>query len=166
MRMQKISPCLWFAEEAQEAVDFYTGIFKSSRVIGTTRYSEVGFEMHRRPAGSVMSIVFELEGQTFTALNGGPLFKFTEAVSLQIYCKTQGEIDHYWNALTQGGDPSAQQCGWLKDKYGLSWQVVPDVLADMINQNDPLVTDRVMAAMMEMKKLDLNTLQQAIDGGD
>jgi len=166
MRMQKISPCLWFADEAQEAVDFYIGIFKDSRVIGMTRYSEVGFEMHRRPAGSVMSIVFELEGQTFTALNGGPLFKFTEAVSLQIYCKTQREIDHYWNALTEGGDPSAQQCGWLKDKYGLSWQVVPELLADMINQNDPLVTDRVMAAMMEMKKLDLERLQQAIDGGD
>ena len=166
MRMQKISPCLWFADEAQEAVDFYIGIFKDSRVIGMTRYSEVGFEMHRRPAGSVMSIVFELEGQTFTALNGGPLFKFTEAVSLQIYCKTQREIDHYWNALTEGGDPSAQQCGWLKDKYGLSWQVVPELLADMINQNDPLVTDSDMAAMMEMNKLDLERLQQAIDGGD
>ncbi|WP_297844799.1 VOC family protein [Pseudomonas sp.] len=166
MRMQKISPCLWFADEAQEAVDFYTGIFKNSRVIGMTRYSEVGFEMHRRPAGSVMSIVFELEGQTFTALNGGPLFKFTEAVSLQIYCKTQGEIDHYWNALTAGGDSAAQQCGWLKDKYGLSWQVVPELLADMINHNDPKITDRVMAAMMEMKKLDLDMLQQAIDGGD
>ncbi|MEB0041455.1 MULTISPECIES: VOC family protein [unclassified Pseudomonas] len=162
--IQKLSPCLWFAEEAEEAVEFYTGIFKDSRILGLTRYSKVGFEMHHRPAGSVMSIMFELEGQRFTALNGGPLFTFTEAVSLQIYCKTQAEIDHYWNALTVGADVSAQQCGWLKDKFGLSWQVVPELLAEMINQTDPQVTDRVMSAMMEMKKLDLNALQQAVDG--
>ncbi|MDB6048787.1 MAG: 3-demethylubiquinone-9 3-methyltransferase [Pseudomonas sp.] len=165
MQMKKISPCLWFADDAEQAVGFYTGLFKDSRIIGVTYYSEVGFDMHHRPAGSVMSIIFQLEGQTFTALNGGPLFTFTEAVSLQIYCKTQAEIDHYWNALTEGGDPAAQQCGWLKDKYGVSWQVLPELLSEMINYNDARTTDRVMAAMMDMKKLDMDTLQQAIDGG-
>lgn len=158
---QKITPCLWFDDQAEEAVAFYTRIFKDSRVMGTTYYGEAGFEVHGRPAGSVMSIIFELEGQTFTVLNGGPMFTFNEAISLQIYCQTQAEIDHYWDALTADGDPAAQQCGWLKDKFGVSWQVVPNLLMDMIDHSDAEKSGRVMMAMLQMKKLDLKKLEQA-----
>lgn len=162
--LQKITPCLWFDDQAEHAVAFYTGLFQDSRVIGTTYYGEAGFEVHRRPAGSVMSIIFELEGQTFTALNGGPVFTFNEAISLQIYCQTQAEIDHYWDALTAGGPPAAQQCGWLKDKFGVSWQVVPNLLTDMIEHSDAQKSGRVMMAMLQMKKLDLKKLEQAFAG--
>src|SRR5689334_10059287 len=121
----RITPCLWFAEEAEAAAGFYTGIFPNSRVTAVSRYTEAGFEVHHRPAGSVMTVAFELDGQPFTALNGGPVFTFNEAVSLQVSCSDQAEIDYYWEQLGAGGDPKAQQCGWLKDRYGLSWQVVP-----------------------------------------
>jgi predicted 3-demethylubiquinone-9 3-methyltransferase (glyoxalase superfamily) len=163
--LQKVAPCLWFDDQAEHAVAFYTGIFKNSRIIGTTHYGEAGFEVHQRPAGSVMSIIFELEGQTFTVLNGGPVFTFNEAISLQIYCQTQAEIDHYWNALTAGGAPEAQQCGWLKDKFGVSWQVVPNLLLDMIDHSDAEASGRVMMAMLQMKKLDLKRLKQAFAAG-
>src|SRR2546425_5054981 len=119
-KIQRIAPCLWFDNQAEEAAKLYTGIFKKSKIVSISRYSEAGFEIHRRPAGSVMVVAFELEGQAFTALNGGPIFKFNEAVSLQVYCEDQDEIDYYWERLGEGGDPKAQQCGWVKDKDGLS----------------------------------------------
>src|SRR5262245_24554029 len=126
--MQKITPCLWFDSSAEEAARFYTSIFKNSKIGKIARYGEAGREIHGRPAGSVMTVEFEIDGQTFTALNGGPIFKFNEAISFQVMCETQDEIDSYWEKLSQGGDNAAQQCGWLKDKYGLSWQIVPTVL--------------------------------------
>jgi predicted 3-demethylubiquinone-9 3-methyltransferase (glyoxalase superfamily) len=161
---QPLIPCLWFDTQAEEAARFYTGIFKNSKLGAITRYTEVGHEVHGRPAGTVMTVEFELNGQTFTALNGGPHFKFNEAVSFQIMCRTQEEIDHYWNKLTQGGDPKAQQCGWLKDKFGLSWQVVPTVLEEMIKDPDREKSGRAMEAMLQMKKLDIAALERAFEG--
>lgn len=162
--LQKISTGLWFADEAEEAAQFYTGIFKNSRIVLITRYGTAGFEAHHRPPGSVMVVAFELDGHAFTALNGGPLFKFNEAISLQVNCATQQEIDHFWDALTAGGDPKAQQCGWLKDKFGLSWQVVPDNMDELFtNENSP-GTQRTMEAMLTMKKIDIATLRRAHDG--
>ena len=162
--LQKISTGLWFADEAEEAAQFYTGIFKNSRIVLITRYGTAGFETHHRPPGSVMVVAFELDGHAFTALNGGPLFKFNEAISLQVNCATQQEIDHFWDALTAGGDPKAQQCGWLKDKFGLSWQVVPDNMDELFtNENSP-GTQRTMEAMLTMKKIDIATLCRAHDG--
>src|SRR3954470_18259138 len=153
-RIQKIAPCLWFDDQAEEAAKYYCGIFKNSRIVIVTRYGKAGYEVHRRPAGSVMVVAFELEGQPFTALNGGPLFKFNEALSLQVYCETQEEIDHYWERLSAGGDPRAQQCGWLKDRYGISWQVVPSRMEDLVKEGGEK-GDRVMSALLKMKKLDL-----------
>lgn len=157
----RISPCLWFDSEAEQAAGFYTRIFKNSRIVSTTRYGKAGFEQHHRPAGSVMVVVFELDGQEFTALNGGPIFRFTEAISFQINCETQAEIDHYWEKLSAGGDPKAQQCGWLKDKYGLSWQVVPTMMAELFENGNSAKADRVMEAMLRMKKLDIAKLEKA-----
>src|SRR5919201_4781644 len=134
--IHRIAPCLWFDHQAEEAARFYTGVFKNSRIVAISKYGEAGFEIHRRPAGSVMTVAFELEGQAFTALNGGPAFKFNEAVSLQINCSNQEEVDYYWEKLSAGGDPKAQACGWLKDKYGLSWQVTPTVLLDLIKDQE------------------------------
>jgi predicted 3-demethylubiquinone-9 3-methyltransferase (glyoxalase superfamily) len=162
--VQKISPCLWFDSEAEEAARFYTGIFKNSRIVTITRYGKAGFEAHHRPAGSVMTVLFELEGQQFTALNGGPVFKFNEAVSFQIHCKTQKDIDYYWEKLSAGGDPNAQQCGWLKDKYGLSWQVVPTMMSDLFKDEKSAKSQRVMQAMLPMKKLDIAQLKKAATG--
>jgi len=133
---QKITPCLWFDDQAEEAVDFYTAIFKKSRIANITRYGEAGHDVHGKPAGTVMTVAFELDGQTFTALNGGPIFKFNEAISSQVNCDTQEEVDYYWEKLSEGGDEKAQQCGWLKVKYGVSWQVVPRVLPEMITDPD------------------------------
>ena len=161
---QLITPCLWFDSEAEEAARFYTGVFKNSRIAAVTRYSEAGREVHGRPAGSVMTVEFELNGQTFTALNGGPHFKFNEAVSFQIMCRDQEEVDYYWKRLGEGGDPKAQQCGWLKDKYGLSWQVVPTGMVEMLNDPDREKADRAMEAMLQMKKLDIGELQRAFEG--
>jgi predicted 3-demethylubiquinone-9 3-methyltransferase (glyoxalase superfamily) len=162
---QPITPCLWFDTQAEEAARFYTGIFKNSRTGTITRYGEAGHEVHGRPAGTVMTVEFELNGQPFTALNGGPDFKFNEAISFQIMCRTQEEVDHYWNQLSQGGDLKAQQCGWLKDKYGLSWQVVPTVLVEMMSDPDREKSGRAMEAMLKMKKLDITALKRAFDGG-
>ena len=162
--IQKITPCLWFDGQAEEAAKFYTGIFKNSKITEVSRYGEAGREAHGQPAGTVMTVAFELEGQAFTALNGGPIFKFTEAVSLQIDCETQAEVDHYWEKLTAGGDVNAQQCGWLKDKYGLSWQVVPRVLMEMITDPDTKKSGRVMEAMLQMKKIDIARLKRAYAG--
>ena len=160
---QKISPCLWFDSEAEEAARFYTGIFKNSRITAVTHYTKAGFEIHKRPPGSVMTVLFELDGQQFTALNGGPVFNFNEAVSLQVFCDTQDEIDYYWEKLSAGGDPSAQQCGWLKDRYGLSWQVVPSMMDEIFEDEKSPGAQRAMEEMLRMKKLDIAKLQLAYD---
>ena len=162
-RIQKIAPCLWFDDQAEEAAKYYCGIFKNSRIVTVTRYGKAGYEVHRRPAGSVMVVAFELEGQPFTALNGGPIFKFNEAISLQVYCDTQEEIDYYWERLMAGGDERAQQCGWLKDRYGVSWQVVPSIMQDLVKDGGEK-GDRVMSALLKMKKLDLAALRRAAAG--
>ncbi|MEA3153225.1 MAG: hypothetical protein QOK44_814 [Betaproteobacteria bacterium] len=161
---QKISPCLWFDNQAEQAANFYISIFKNSKIIQISRYGEVGQEVHGRPPGSVMTVAFELDGQMFTGLNGGPIFKFNEAVSFQVYCDTQKEVDHYWDKLSAGGDEKAQQCGWLKDKYGLSWQVVPRVLIDMVTDSDAQKSQRVFGAMLQMKKIDIEKLNKAYAG--
>ena len=162
--VQRISPCLWFDSEAEQAARFYTGIFKNSRIVTITRYGKAGFETHHRPAGSVMTVLFELDGQEFTALNGGPLFKFNEAISFQVNCKTQKDIDYYWEKLSAGGDPKAQQCGWLKDKYGVSWQVVPTIMAELFKDENSAKAQRTMEAMLPMKKLDIAELKRANAG--
>jgi predicted 3-demethylubiquinone-9 3-methyltransferase (glyoxalase superfamily) len=158
---RRIAPCLWFDHEAEEAAKFYTSVFPNSRIVETSRYGEAGKEVHGRPPGSVMTVGFELDGQPFTALNGGPVFKFNEAISLQVSCETQQEVDHYWSRLSEGGDPNAQQSGWLKDKYGVSWQVVPRVLSELIKDPDPAKSGKVMEALLRMKKLDIAALQRA-----
>jgi predicted 3-demethylubiquinone-9 3-methyltransferase (glyoxalase superfamily) len=160
----KISPCLWFDNQAEEAAKFYVGIFKKSRITKISRYGEAGKEITRRPPGSVMTVAFELEGQPFTALNGGPLFKFNEAVSLQVHCKTQKDVDYYWEKLGAGGDRNAQQCGWLKDKYGLSWQIIPEGMEEMLSDPKSKKSQRAFAAMLQMKKLDIAALKRAYDG--
>jgi predicted 3-demethylubiquinone-9 3-methyltransferase (glyoxalase superfamily) len=160
----RIAPCLWFDDRAEEAARFYVGIFKNSKIREISRYSDAGHEVHGRPAGSVMAVSFELDGQPFTALNGGPLFKFSEAISFQISCETQEEVDHYWSKLSAGGDKNAQQCGWLKDRFGLSWQVVPTVLLQMLMDPDPAKSKRAMEAMLQMKKLDITNLKRAHAG--
>lgn len=151
----KITPFLWFDHQAEEAATFYTSIFPNSRITQIARYSDVG----PGPAGSVMTIGFELDGQPYTALNGGPHFKFNEAVSFVVHCKSQQEVDHYWDNLIAGG--AASQCGWLKDKFGLSWQIVPDILIELMQDKDPRKARNVVAAMMKMIKLDIATLQKA-----
>jgi predicted 3-demethylubiquinone-9 3-methyltransferase (glyoxalase superfamily) len=160
----RISPCLWFADQAEEAAKFYTGIFKNSRITSISRYSEAGQSVHRRPPGSVMVVEFELDGQPFSALNGGPLFTFNEAISLQVTCDTQEEIDYYWDKLSKGGDPKAQQCGWLKDRFGLSWQVVPAGMAEFLKDAESAGAKRAMEAMLGMKKIDLAALERARAG--
>lgn len=162
--LQKITPFLWFDSQAEEAARFYTSIFKNSKLGHVSRYSEAGKEIHGREPGSAMTVEFEIEGQPFTALNGGPIFQFTEAISFQIHCETQAEVDHYWDNLSAGGDPGAQQCGWLKDKFGVSWQVVPNILAKLLGDPDPNRSKRAMNAMLQMKKLDIAKLQQAAAG--
>ena len=163
-RIQRIRPCLWFDDQGEQAARFYTGIFKNSRIVTITRYGKAGFEIHRRPAGSVMTVEFELDGQRFTALNGGPQFKFNEAISLGVHCETQDEIDHYWEKLSAGGDPNAQQCGWLKDRYGVSWQVVPTTLTEMVTDEKSEASQRAFEAMLRMKKLDIAAMKRAYDG--
>lgn len=162
--MQRITPCLWFDDRAEEAAAFYTAIFRNSRIVSISRYGEVGHEVQRRPAGTVMTVAFELDGQAFTALNGGPLFRFNEAISFQVHCETQEDVDYYWETLSAGGDDKAQQCGWLKDKYGVSWQVIPGVLLEMIGDPDPERSQRAMAAMLQMKKIDIEALRCAYAG--
>ncbi len=156
--MQKITPCLWFDKNAEKAVDFYLSIFKNSKKGAVSHYGKEGFEIHGMPEGTVLTIDFELNGQKFVALNGGPAFKFNEAVSFMITCEDQEEIDYYWEKLTEGGDPKSQQCGWLKDKFGLSWQVTPkDMDAYMRGPN----SEKVMAVLLKMKKLVIADLEKA-----
>lgn len=157
--MQKITPFLWFNTEAEEAAQFYTSIFKNSKITKTTRYTGAGAKASGRPEGSVMTVAFEINGQSFTAINGGPIFKFTEAISFVINCDSQDEIDHYWEKLSEGGDPRSQQCGWLKDKYGLSWQIVPAQLGELMS--DPSKAQKVMSEILKMKKIDIKALQEA-----
>jgi predicted 3-demethylubiquinone-9 3-methyltransferase (glyoxalase superfamily) len=174
---------LWFDNQAEEAVKFYVSIFsavggsppafighnrragasggRNSKIGSVTRYDEAAAKAAGRPMGSVMIATFELEGQKFVALNGGPLFKFTEAISFVVNCESQEEVDHYWNRLSEGGDAKAQQCGWLKDKFGVSWQIVPTVLGELLGDPDPVKSQRVMKAMLQMKKIDIKTLNQA-----
>jgi len=162
--VQKITPCLWFDQQAEEAARFYTSIFKNSRIGNISHYGEAGREIHGMPAGTVLTVDFELEGQSFTALNGGPMFKFNEAISFQVHCETQQELDYYWDKLSQGGDQKAQQCGWLKDKFGASWQVVPTILPKLLMDPDPKKSQRTMQALLQMKKLDIEKLKQAHAG--
>jgi predicted 3-demethylubiquinone-9 3-methyltransferase (glyoxalase superfamily) len=153
--MQKITPFLWFDDKAEEAMNFYTSVFKNSKIVSVTRYGGAG----PGSKGTIMTAAFQLEGQDFVALNGGPLFKFTEAISFVVECETQEEVDEFWEKLSGGGQPG--RCGWLKDKYGLSWQIVPNVLGEMLNDSDPAKSERVMNAMLQMDKLDIKTLEQA-----
>src|SRR5262245_22127159 len=164
MALKKFTPCLWFDDQGEEAAKFYTAIFPNSMIVTVTHYSEAGQEIHGKKPGSVMTVEFELNGQPFTALNGGPIFKFNEAISFQIHCDTQEEIDRYWEKLGAGGDPNAQQCGWLKDRYGLSWQVVPTEMLNLFGDPDRARAGRAMQAMLGMKKLDLAALRRAADG--
>lgn len=164
MKIQKISTCLWFDTEAEDAVNFYTSIFRNSQICRITRYGKEGHEIHQMPEGSVMTVEFELEGHKFLALNGGPGFHFNEAISFIINCDSQEEIDFYWDKLSAGGDEKAKQCGWLKDQFGLSWQVVPPVLSTMLQDSDSKRSARVMRAMLQMKKIDIHELEEAYEG--
>lgn len=157
--MARITPMLWFDHQAEEAAGFYASIFPNSKIGPVSRYGESGLG----PKGSVMVVAFELDGRPFTALNGGPMFKFTEAISLVVNCADQKEVDHYWDRLTDGGAPV--QCGWLKDRYGLSWQVVPTILPELMSGSDPVRSQRVVAAMMQMVKLDIGQLKKAYEQG-
>ena len=163
-RVQRISPCLWFDDQAEPAARYYTGIFPNSRITRLSRYGAAGFEVHQRPKGSVMVVDFELDGTPFTALNGGPHFKLTPAVSFQVFCDSQAELDSYWDKLTAGGDPKAQQCGWLADKFGLSWQVVPKAMDELFEDHESPGYQRAMTAMLQMKKLDIAALERAYKG--
>jgi predicted 3-demethylubiquinone-9 3-methyltransferase (glyoxalase superfamily) len=156
--MQKITPFLWFDGQAEEAMNFYTSIFKNSKVGRVTRYGEAG----PGPRGTVMTATFELEGQEFMALNGGPQFKFSPAISFFVSCKTQGEVDELWNKLSAGG--KTERCGWLTDKFGLSWQIIPTILGELLHDKDPEKSQRVMQAMLQMDKIDIAVLQRAHSG--
>lgn len=160
--MQKITPFLWFDDQAEAAVKFYTAIFKHSKILKVARYSESGAKASGRKKGSVMTIAFRLNGQEFVALNGGPVFKFTEAISLVVNCKTQAEVDHFWKKLSAGGKEI--QCGWLKDKYGVSWQIVPAELGKLMSSKDAAKSQRVMQAVLQMGKLDIKKLKAAYEG--
>lgn len=163
-QLRRISPCLWFDDQAELAARFYISIFPNSSIEAISYYGEAGKEIHGRVPGSVMAIEFLLDGERFTALNGGPLFRFSEAISFQVFCQNQDEIDYYWDKLSAGGDPNSQQCGWLKDQFGLSWQIVPEQLKEMMSGQDSTRSQRVMAALMTMKKLNLAELQKAYAG--
>ena len=160
--MQKLTSCLWFDNQAEDAVKFYTSVFKNSKVGRIARYDDAGAKASGRPKGSVMTIEFELNGQQFLALNGGPVFKFTEAISFIVNCESQQEVDYFWNRLSEEG--SEVQCGWLRDKYGLSWQIVPTLLTEMINDSDPAKAKRVMEAMLKMVKINIADLKKAYNG--
>lgn len=162
--LQKISPNLWFDRNAEEAANFYVSVFPNSRIGRISHYGKEGFDVHGMPEGMVMTIEFWLDGELFIGLNGGPHFKFSEAISFVIHCKSQEEVDDLWQKLEEGGDPNAQQCGWLKDRFGLSWQVVPTILNEMVMDPDRKRSDRVMKAMLQMKKLDIAELRNAYEG--
>lgn len=163
-KLQRITPCLWFNDQAEQAARFYTEVFPDSRIVSVLRYTEAGREIHQHAAGSVLTVEFELAGMPFTALNGGPQFRFTEAVSFQVLCDTQQEIDHYWSRLGEGGDPAVQQCGWLKDRFGLSWQVAPSMMPELLKDHESAGAQRTMLALMGMKKLDIDALKRAHQG--
>jgi predicted 3-demethylubiquinone-9 3-methyltransferase (glyoxalase superfamily) len=157
--VQKITPCLWFDRQAEDAAKYYTSVFPNSSIGRTSHYGKEGFEIHQMPEGTVLTVDFTLDGQKFSALNGGPIFKFNESVSFIVSCKDQEELDYYWDKLKEGGDEKSQQCGWLKDKFGLSWQIVPSILPQLMA--DPARSGRVMGALLQMKKLDIKALQEA-----
>jgi predicted 3-demethylubiquinone-9 3-methyltransferase (glyoxalase superfamily) len=161
-KSQRISICLWFDDQAEEAAGFYTSIFPNSRIVATTRYTDESAGPSGKPVGSVLTVAFELDGMPFAALNGGPAFRFNEAVSIVVHCASQEEVDHYWERLSRKGDPAAQQCGWLKDRYGVSWQIVPQELLDALGGPDPERVRKATAAMMQMKKIDLGALRRAM----
>ena len=162
--IKKITPNLWFDSQAEEAAKFYTSIFKRSKIDRVTRYPNVGQEIHKMEPGAVMTVEFRLDGQQFVGLNGGPVFKFNEAISFVINCKDQKEVDYFWDKLREGGDPSADQCGWLKDKFGVSWQVVPIALNELLSDTDQEKVERVFGAMLKMKKLEIEELEAAAAG--
>ena len=162
--LQRIQPCLWFDTQAEEAARFYVDIFPNAQIHAITHYSEVGIEQHGRPVGSVMTVSFSLDGQAMLGLNGGPMFRFNPAISLMVNCDSQAEIDHYWTRLGEGGDPAAQQCGWLADRYGVSWQITPRDGEAMTTSTNQVGAQRAMKAMMGMKKLDIAQLQAAFNG--
>jgi predicted 3-demethylubiquinone-9 3-methyltransferase (glyoxalase superfamily) len=159
--MQKITPCLWFNDNAEEAVNFYLSIFKNSKILNIARYGEEGAKTSGRPKGTIMTVTFQLEGQEFMALNGGPIFTFSPAISLMVNCRSQVEVDTLWEKLSEGGEKG--QCGWLKDKYGVSWQIVPTALGRIMQDNDPEKSERVSKALVQMHKIDLHTLMQAYE---
>jgi predicted 3-demethylubiquinone-9 3-methyltransferase (glyoxalase superfamily) len=163
-KIQKITTNLWFDTQAEEAAKFYTSIFENSKIGRITSYGNEGNHIHGKPEGSVMTVEFELEGQAFVALNGGPQFKFTEAISFIIHCEDQKELDYYWEQLSEGGDEKAQVCGWLKDQFGVSWQIIPENLTEMVNDSNPEKSERMMKALLQMKKIDIKTLNQAYLG--
>ena len=165
-KIQRISPFLWFDDQAETAANFYVDIFPNSHISQTSYYTGAGTEIHGRPEGSVMVVTFALDGCQFSALNGGPYFRFNEAISLLVNCADQAEIDYFWQRLGEGGDEAAQQCGWLKDKFGVSWQIVPHMLPDLLTGPDNEKSQRTMAAIMAMKKLDIDVLQRAHAGLD
>jgi len=162
--VHKISPNLWFDTQAEEAAEFYTGIFPNSRVNRIARYPEGGEDIHKMTPGSIMTVDFELDGQSFTALNAGPVFKFNEAISFVVHCDTQQEVDQFWEKLGEGGDPKGNQCGWLKDKFGVSWQIVPTILVTLLMDPNPNKAASVFAAMLKMQKLDIAALERAAEG--
>ena len=162
--IQKITSNLWFDRQAQEAANYYVSIFEDSKILRLTHYGKEGYEIHKMPEGTVLTVEFQIEGQKFMALNGGPAFKFNEAISFVVNCENQQQVDYYWEKLSRDGDPQAQQCGWLKDKFGVSWQVTPTQLSDMLNDKDHEKSERVMKVMLQMKKLDLKALEEAYEG--
>jgi predicted 3-demethylubiquinone-9 3-methyltransferase (glyoxalase superfamily) len=162
--LTRIVPCLWFDDQAEAAVSHYTAIFPASSIGRATHYTKEAAKVAGRREGSLMTIEFRLDGQSLTALNGGPLFRFNEAISLAVHCDDQGSIDHFWTRLGEGGDPTAQQCGWLKDRFGVSWQVVPEPLVEWMHSPDAGVVQRVTAAMLAMKKFDIEALRRAAEG--
>lgn len=163
-KVRTIASCLWFDSNAEEAANFYVGIFPNSKIAKITRYGKEGQEITRRPPGSVMTVSFELDGRPFTALNGGPVFKFNEAISFEVHCETQEEVDYYWEKLGAGGDPKAQQCGWLKDRFGVSWQIIPIELLELVGDPTSEKSERAVKAMLQMKKLDIAALKRAHQG--
>jgi predicted 3-demethylubiquinone-9 3-methyltransferase (glyoxalase superfamily) len=164
--LRSIAPCLWFDDQAEAAARFYTAIFPNSRVLRISRYGEAGREIHQKPVGSVLTVDFELDGQEFTALNGGPHFQFNEAISLQVRCETQEDVDYFWERLSEGGDERAQTCGWLKDRFGVSWQVVPTLLAELVHDHESAASQRAMTALLQMRKLDIQALKRAYEGSE